>query len=148
MCMSQKRYHHFLVLVQLICISLLLATGPLLSQKLVSIFIELLGFFLAFWALWAMQLDNLNASPGLKQDARMVRRGPYRLVRHPMYLSLLLVFVPHVIEKPTLLRILILVLLSTVLLIKIYIEEKLLVQHFPNYAIYRKKTWRLLPFIF
>ena len=46
-----------------------------------------LGF--TMWARRALG-TNWSAWPGLKKDHELVERGPYRLVRHPIYTGLLL----------------------------------------------------------
>lgn len=80
----------------------------------------------------------------------VVQRGPYRYIRHPGYLSALLIwvgaaagsgfFLPPLIE---------LVLLVPVYMHRIRVEEKMLLKHFGSeYADYRVKSWRLVPFVF
>jgi protein-S-isoprenylcysteine O-methyltransferase Ste14 len=95
-----------------------------------------------------MQFDNLRIFPEPKKDIRLVTSGPYRYIRHPMYTSVLLMMIAFVIQSPSLENILLWLLLLTVLLAKIKIEERLIPLHIPEYILYQQRSWKLIPFIF
>ncbi|HME72519.1 MAG TPA: isoprenylcysteine carboxylmethyltransferase family protein [Myxococcota bacterium] len=81
---------------------------------------------------------------------RVVQRGPYRYIRHPGYLSALLIWVGAAAGfgffLPPLLE---LVLLVPVYTHRIGVEERMLLKNLGSeYAIYRAKSWRLVPFVF
>jgi protein-S-isoprenylcysteine O-methyltransferase Ste14 len=54
--------------------------------------IELSGLITGFWSVFAMKIRNFNISPEVKTGGKMTSRGPYKIIRHPMYLSILLFF--------------------------------------------------------
>jgi protein-S-isoprenylcysteine O-methyltransferase Ste14 len=95
-----------------------------------------------------MGIGNMNISPLVKQGAVLVTRGPYRLVRHPMYLAVLLVILPLIIDQLSLLRMAAGIVLTADLIIKMLFEESLLMKHFSEYKTYMKTTKRLIPVIF
>jgi protein-S-isoprenylcysteine O-methyltransferase Ste14 len=95
-----------------------------------------------------MGIGNINISPLVKQGAVLVTRGPYRLIRHPMYLAVLLVIWPLIIDHFSLLRITAGFVLTTDLIIKMLFEEGLLKKQFAEYKAYMKTTKRLIPVIF
>ncbi len=95
-----------------------------------------------------MQVSNLNIGPDPKAEARFISKGPYSILRHPMYAAILQTFVPLVISTPTIIRLSLIILLFTDLLIKIEHEEILLLRYFENYEAYRKNTWKILPFVY
>ncbi len=52
-----------------------------------------IGAGLGSWAVLTMEISNFNVVPDVRQNARFVHQQfPYRLIRHPMYVSLLLPF--------------------------------------------------------
>ena len=60
--------------------------------KLIIIF--LIGLFLALWARWVlgtMYGVSTGSSAPLQEKHRLIQRGPYALIRHPMYLGYWLV---------------------------------------------------------
>jgi protein-S-isoprenylcysteine O-methyltransferase Ste14 len=83
-------------------------------------------------------------------DHRIIRHGLYKFVRHPSYSGLLISFIGLGLSMNNWLSLLLVV--SPILLImlhRINIEEKMLVQQFGGeYETYQKKTWRLVPGIF
>jgi protein-S-isoprenylcysteine O-methyltransferase Ste14 len=111
-----------------------------------SLFIA--GMMLGLTSIAYMQLDNLRILPEPKENIRFITRGPYRILRHPMYTSVLLATLSFVIESRMFFPFIFWLLLLCVLLIKIRIEEKLLSQHLPEYVEYKKRTWKLIPFLF
>lgn len=62
----------------------------------IGLAIFLAGLFLALWARWvlgAMYGVSTSSSAPLQEKHRLVQRGPYGFVRHPMYLGYWLVMV-------------------------------------------------------
>ena len=78
----------------------------------------------------------------------LVVRGPYRVFRHPMYSGLLLVGCGLVLNHVVAWRWGTLIILVAVLDIKARLEERELMQTFPDYQQYSRRTWRLVPPIY
>ena len=74
--------------------------------------------------------------------------GPYRYVRHPMYMALLLVTLPLVIEEFSWFRFGVWVLLLVDLLVKMNFEENLLRDELAGYEQYTRDSFRLIPFLY
>lgn len=106
------------------------------------------GGVLAMWAIATMRKSRLNVMPDLLPGSTLITSGPYRLIRHPMYTSLMVIFIPFVIADYSPLRLLALLLLTAVLVAKLRREETQLVKAFPEYSAYCKTTYRLIPFLF
>ena len=137
-----------LVLVQFACLGALLLTGPLLAQGALLLVLELGAVALGLWALITVQLDNVQIVPDPHPDAKLVRHGPYRWIRHPMYAALLLGTLALVAAQPTPLRWGIWLILLADLLIKLDYEERLLTDHFAAYRSYMAESKRLIPYIY
>lgn len=128
--------------------SVLLLTGPTFPGNLILLALELLGIFIGSWAILSMRLDNLRILPDLKDGAIFVKSGPYRLIRHPMYLSIITAFLPLVINYYTILRLVVYIVICLDLVLKLNYEEKILLAHFNDYQAYKRSTYRLIPYIY
>jgi protein-S-isoprenylcysteine O-methyltransferase Ste14 len=83
---------------------------------------------------------------GLLPEARgLVQRGPYRLVRHPVYLGEITALVGLTIAAPQPRNLLLLAVLVAAQLIRARYEERALSDAFPGYTGYMETTGRLLP---
>jgi protein-S-isoprenylcysteine O-methyltransferase Ste14 len=136
------------VVVQFACLGLIAATGPLIPANPLLLIIEMAGIGLGVWAVLAMGPGNVNIAPDPLGHAQLVTRGPYRLIRHPMYLALLITCLPLLIHFFTPLRLAIWLLLLVDLLFKLHYEEGLLVAKFEAYAEYQKRSRKLIPFMY
>lgn len=95
-----------------------------------------------------MGIGNFNITPRNKNDGQLVTQGIYKLIRHPMYFAQLVALLPLVIDYYSLIRLAVFFWLIITLLLKINFEEEHLTEHFQGYSDYRKKTKKLIPFIY
>ncbi len=137
-----------LVVVQLAALGVIFFSGPVFPQALFPKTIFITGIFLGIWAFWEMRKSKLQATPDVAQGSRLIKSGPYQLIRHPMYTGLLLITISVLISYFSPLRLIAAVILTVDLLIKIQYEEKLLNKYFKEYGRYSEHTWRLVPFIY
>ncbi|MBX0328175.1 isoprenylcysteine carboxylmethyltransferase family protein [Oscillochloris sp. ZM17-4] len=142
---SWKSY--LFVTVQFLCLGLIALSGPAPSA-LGPLALVACGLLLGAWGVLAMRLSELSVLPDVRAGARLVEAGPYRLIRHPMYSSLLIACLGLILAAPLWWRWLLWAILLADLLLKLRYEEGLLLQAFPAYADYMRRTWRLLPFVF
>lgn len=143
---SPKSWKSFLLVsLQFLCLGLIFWSGPLLAGSSLLLAFELAGLLVGIWAVLAMGLGNFHIAPDPLAWSRMVQRGPYRAIRHPMYLALLLTTFPLVADSFSLPRALVWLVLLLTLLYKMGYEENLLQARFESYREYLQRTSRLIP---
>jgi len=123
-------------------------TGPLFASGFVLLGIQVFGIFLGLWAIYVMRIGNFNITPEPVKNGELRVIGPYQLIRHPMYTSILLFALPELVNYFNWWRFLLFLLLIISLIVKLSYEESRLLIEFPGYTDYRRKTKRLIPYIF
>jgi protein-S-isoprenylcysteine O-methyltransferase Ste14 len=83
---------------------------------------------------------------GVLPEARgLVTRGPYRVVRHPVYLGEIAALAGLTIAAPAPVHVVMLAVFVLAQLVRMRLEEAALTEAFPEYAAYAARTSRLLP---
>ena len=137
-----------LFFIQYLSLVLLIVTGPVLPGSLTLMIFYIVGWILGIWSILAMGIGNINAGPDPLPEGRLVSKGPYAVIRHPMYTAILLVFTPLLLDHFTIPRLFILLLFIINLLMKIRYEEKQMnLSHCKKYSEYSAGTWQLIPFV-
>lgn len=115
-----------------------------LTAGLASTFLVLAGDGFA-----VVVLVQLRRSFSIMPEAReLVVCGPYRLVRHPLYLAEGIATIGSVMQFLSACTLLLLAIQLMFQLRRIKNEEAVLIKAFPNYAIYRQRTAQLVPGIY
>ncbi|HEX3429764.1 MAG TPA: isoprenylcysteine carboxylmethyltransferase family protein [Rhizomicrobium sp.] len=81
----------------------------------------------------------------LPEARRLVTKGPYRFVRHPLYLISIVASVGTMIQFQEPWAFFIVLAADVLQLARIHYEEQVLRDAFPEYADYAARTWRLVP---
>jgi protein-S-isoprenylcysteine O-methyltransferase Ste14 len=136
------------VFIQFLCLAAIGLTGPIFANPLLLLLSELSGLFLGIWAVLIMRIGHFNIAPEPLSWSEMVSRGPYKIIRHPMYLALLITTLPLVISDFSYLRLVFWFILLVDLVLKMGYEEGLLRKQFPEYGHYQEQTARMLPGIY
>jgi len=105
------------------------------------------GIVVFFLAVFAMKQRTFTVMPEPKEQGELVTHGIYRMVRHPMYLAVLLCAIGASLAYSEMWKWLLSALLMLVLSIKIRREEQLLLKRYPGYAAYRAKVKAIIPFV-
>lgn len=146
--MNVKKKSYLLTVIQFTAIGIMIIFFPIMTKTHLLMGIQIAGLIIGAWALITMFGSRFNVTPEPLQGSTLITTGPYKLIRHPMYLSLLLLFTPALAGNFSTGFALVYVLFIINQMIKMYFEETLLTQHFRHYAAYRKRTWKMIPFIF
>lgn len=146
---NHNRYlSYLLVSLQFVCIILIIITGRYYPLDMTASLLVIAAFYIGVWAILSMPVNQLTVMPDYKEGSILVVTGPYKYIRHPMYLAVLIFCLAMVINQFNIIRGVVFVILTVILLYKISYEEKQLTEGNPQYKTYMQRTKRLLPFIF
>jgi protein-S-isoprenylcysteine O-methyltransferase Ste14 len=105
------------------------------------------GLAFCIWARVTLG-SNWSGTITLKEKHQLIVRGPYRLVRHPIYTGLLTMLVATVIVLGHVAGIIAMPFVFVSFWIKLLYEEQLMLKKFPNeYSAYQQRVRRLIPFV-
>lgn len=109
------------------------------------------GLFLVGYGMYAeVMRENayLSRTVEVQENQTVISTGLYGIVRHPMYLATLLMFLPLPLILGSLWGLIPFALYPVVIVIRILNEEKVLTERLAGYAEYKTRVkYRLLPFI-
>jgi protein-S-isoprenylcysteine O-methyltransferase Ste14 len=121
----------------------------------VTLFLALAGLALVLcgvaFSIWARLTlgENWSASATIKQNHTLVLRGPYRMVRHPIYTGLLIGLLGSALQHGLIRSFAAVLICAVGLWQKLSIEESFMIQRFGHqYLAYRKHVSALVPFLF
>ena len=103
------------------------------------------GIAVAFWARWHLG-TNWSGMVTLKQGHELIRTGPYRAIRHPIYTGILLALLGTAITFGEVRALLAVAMVLSSFYIKARREEVFLRQEFgPGFAEHKRRTGMFLP---
>ena len=113
----------------------------------VGVTLVALGLAFSVWARIALG-GNWSGSVTLKQHHDIIRTGPYRFIRHPIYTGLVVAFLGSALARGEWRGLVAVAIVVAALWRKWRLEERWLEEFFgPAYADYRRATWALIPFL-
>jgi len=144
---QHPHYPKLLVFLQFGIIGLMLLFSKGVLSSLLGLSIFFIGLLIGIFALLRNRLGNFNIQPKMKENAELITTGIYAYVRHPMYLSVILMMLGVVISSFTILEVLLWLVLIGVLLLKAKKEEAIWSQESEVYVAYKKRTKLFIPFV-
>jgi len=136
-------------------LGLLLVAAPLVglgrympilpSVMWIGLAVEAIGLFIAIWA--RIHLGrNWSGEITIKVDHQLIRSGPYKLLRHPIYTGILAMYLGTAVVTGEWLAVIGVVLVVFAYWRKIRLEEANMVVAFgADYDAYRRESWALVP---
>jgi protein-S-isoprenylcysteine O-methyltransferase Ste14 len=92
--------------------------------------------------------SRLTPFPRPRPDARLVQTGAYSLARHPIYGGGVIALVGWALLNGGLLGLLAAAGMAIFFDAKAGVEERWMMQRFPDYAAYRRRVRKLIPFVY
>ncbi len=132
--------------VMVLAILLLAYNRSLLGESPIPIAVQVLALGLMIWARVTFGIRSFHASAN-PTSGGIVTSGPYKFLRHPIYASLIYFTWAGVLSHLSLESLLWGVCLVLGAGIRIFIEEKLLFERYPEYGKYAARTRRVIPFV-
>jgi protein-S-isoprenylcysteine O-methyltransferase Ste14 len=106
------------------------------------------GLMFAFFALFTLRRSYASTLLIMK-DHQLIKHGIHRFTRHPIYLGVIIGVMGVPVCAPSLYGFLIMSLLIPILINRIRMEERLLIEEFgDSYRTCREATSKLIPFIY
>jgi protein-S-isoprenylcysteine O-methyltransferase Ste14 len=107
-----------------------------------------LGFILMNWSVIVLG-RQFSVDVTIQEDHKLITRGPYKHIRHPRYLGIIIFFTGTSLVFLSRISVMIMILLLFVLLWRINDEEKLMYREFKkDWEEYKKQTFALIPFLY
>ena len=107
------------------------------------------GLFLLSYLLYGeVMRENayLSRTVEVQKGQKVISTGLYRIVRHPMYLATLLMFLPMPLILGSLWGLIPFALYPAIIIVRLKDEEDLLTRELPGYSAYKEKVkYRILP---
>lgn len=129
----------------------ILFTGPLyVIQNLTFVLVQIFGLLLILWAVltWKLTKQDHEHKYKLPKGYFYVTKGPYEIIRHPIYAGFLLIVSSLVQYNFTIERIAAFLLLIAMIVLKVVREEHTMQEEIKEYKEHQKNTKMLIPFFF
>ena len=105
-----------------------------------------MAFLLMLWARITFGSRSFHASAN-PTDGGLITTGPYRFFRHPIYAAVFYFIWAGAIGHFSVLSIALAITATFFIGVRIYAEEMLLKEKYPDYSAYAAKTKRIIPYI-
>jgi len=116
--------------------------------RFLGVLIYLLALGWVYWSFMTLGKQH-SAEVTIQEDHRFITEGPYRWVRHPMYLGLIVYPAGAGLAFGSWIGIALPLLLTALFVWRIADEEKLMRREFgERWEAYCQRTWRLVPFVY
>jgi protein-S-isoprenylcysteine O-methyltransferase Ste14 len=134
----------FVVAVLAICG--LAVEASVIASGMGGVAVQVLAALLMLWARVTFGRRSFHAEAG-PTEGGLVTTGPYKFLRHPIYAAVLYFIWAGIVTHPASTSFLLGFLVTGGLAVRIYAEERLVVQRYPDYAAYAARTKRVIPFL-
>jgi len=125
----------------------LVNNNSIISDNIIAITIQILSVALMIWARITFGFKSFHA-PANTYKEKLVTEGPYKWLRHPIYVSIIYFFLACIIAYPNIKTIIAVVVIIASTIVRMLLEEKSLFENFEDYDAYYKRTKRFIPFVF
>ncbi len=119
----------------------------LISGAPTVIALQIAAAALMLWARVTFGMRSFHAAAD-PTEGGLVRSGPYRYVRHPIYTSVCLFTWAGVAAHASPVSIALGMVTTAGAVMRMLVEERLLIGRYPEYVAYARDTKRMIPFVY
>jgi len=145
--MNLNRLSFVALAVLVACIVWLYLNHCIFGTGLVTITIQVFAALLMLWARLTFGMRSFHGTANPTAGG-LVRNGPYRYIRHPIYAAILYFVWAGIGAHLSVFSAAAGLLATAMTAARMLAEEKLLLQTYPDYAEYSRTTARVVPLIF
>ena len=117
------------------------------SIRYIGLAVYLIFSWVQIWAFKSLG-ENYSQDILIKKNHQLVTKGPFRIIRHPQYISQILVDLGGAAATLSYIVAPIAIIQIPFILLRASVEDKLMTKHFGNeFSSYKKKSGFVLPFI-
>ena len=117
------------------------------SIRYIGLAVYLIFSWIQIWTFKTLG-ENYSQDILIKKDHQLVTKGPFRIIRHPQYMSQILLDLGGAAATLSYIVAPIAIIQIPFILLRASIEEKLMTKHFGNeFSSYKKKSGFVLPFL-
>jgi protein-S-isoprenylcysteine O-methyltransferase Ste14 len=134
----------FIVLV--LAVAGLVLQHSLFARNTIGIAVQVLAVLLILWARFTFGRRSFHfaANP---TEGDLVTTGPYRFFRHPIYSAVLYFLWIGVLSHLSAESFLLALIATAAIVVRMLMEERLLIKRYPEYKAYAARTKRVIPFV-
>ena len=117
------------------------------SIRYIGLAVYLIFSWVQIWAFKSLG-ENYSQDILIKKNHQLVTKGPFRIIRHPQYISQILVDLGGAAATLSYIVAPIAIIQIPFILLRASVEDKLMAKHFGNeFSSYKKKSGFVLPFL-
>lgn len=125
----------------------ILLSGRIVPQTPADLLVQVFGILLIVWSVIAIKVNKTKQPHHLLKGYFFLNKGPYEILRHPIYAGYLLIMISIVEVEFTFLRLIALLILCMCVMFKIIREEYITLHAVKEYKEYKAKTKALIPYL-
>jgi len=144
--MNLKRVSLVATVILTVAMVSLLWRRSLFAQGAIPIALQIAAAGVMLWARLTFGARSFHAGAN-PTEGGLVTSGPYRFIRHPIYAAVLLFLWAGVASHGAILSVLTGIVATAALAVRIGAEEALVLETYPQYAEYARRTKRIIPFV-
>jgi protein-S-isoprenylcysteine O-methyltransferase Ste14 len=117
------------------------------TLRIIGLIFYLIFSWIQIWAFKTLG-ENYSQDIAIKKDHQLVTNGPFKLIRHPQYLSQILLDLGGAIATLSIILAPLAIIQIPFLFMRASMEDSLMEKHFgENFKSFKKKTGQIFPFI-
>ena len=144
--MDLKRVSLVATAVLVVAAISLLVRHSLFAQGAGLVGVQVVAAALMLWARLTFGWRSFHGAADATAGG-LVTGGPYRFIRHPIYTAILLFLWAGIASRGTVADVLLGIVATAAVAVRIGAEEQLVVETYPEYAEYMRRTKRVIPFV-